>query len=100
VTNRRTFLIGIARTMAGAGSALSTLRSASGQQASVARRQQPSRRPDHALRVRCPPTPARGPLRVHPRNPRYFTDGSGRAIYLTGCAAVRADAENSIRAVP
>ena len=27
---------------------------------------------------------ATGPLRVHPKNPRYFTDGSGRAIYLTG----------------
>ena len=26
---------------------------------------------------------ARGPLRVHPGNPRYFTDGSGKAIYLT-----------------
>jgi hypothetical protein len=25
-----------------------------------------------------------GPLRVHPDNRRYFTDGSGRAIYLTG----------------
>ena len=25
-----------------------------------------------------------GPLRVHPGNPRYFTDDSGRAIYLTG----------------
>jgi hypothetical protein len=25
-----------------------------------------------------------GPLRVHPTNPRYFTDDSGRAIYLTG----------------
>ena len=25
-----------------------------------------------------------GPLRPHPQNPRYFTDGSGRAIYLTG----------------
>ena len=25
-----------------------------------------------------------GPLRIHPENPRYFTDGSGRAIYLTG----------------
>jgi len=25
-----------------------------------------------------------GPLRIHPKNPRYFTDGSGRAIYLTG----------------
>lgn len=25
-----------------------------------------------------------GPLRVNPANPRYFTDSSGRAIYLTG----------------
>jgi hypothetical protein len=25
-----------------------------------------------------------GPLRVHPTNPRYFADGSGRAVYLTG----------------
>jgi Putative collagen-binding domain of a collagenase len=25
-----------------------------------------------------------GPLRVHPTNPRYFTDGSGKAIFLTG----------------
>lgn len=24
------------------------------------------------------------PLAVHPANPRYFTDGSGKAIYLTG----------------
>jgi len=28
--------------------------------------------------------PARGPLRVHPDNPPYFTDGSGKAVYLTG----------------
>jgi len=28
--------------------------------------------------------PARGPLKVHPSNPRYFTGGSGKAIYLTG----------------
>ena len=28
--------------------------------------------------------PAKGPLRVHPDNPRYFTDGTGRAVYLTG----------------
>jgi hypothetical protein len=27
--------------------------------------------------------PAKGPLRVLPANPRYFTDGSGKAIYLT-----------------
>jgi len=29
-------------------------------------------------------TPAKGPLRVHPTIPRYFTDGSGKAILLTG----------------
>jgi hypothetical protein len=28
--------------------------------------------------------PATGPLRVLSTNPRYFTDGSGQAIYLTG----------------
>ena len=28
--------------------------------------------------------PATGPLKVHPQNPRYFTDGSGKAVYLTG----------------
>jgi hypothetical protein len=28
--------------------------------------------------------PASGPLRVHPKNPRYFADGNGRAILLTG----------------
>ncbi|MGC9349893.1 MAG: DUF6298 domain-containing protein [Anaerolineae bacterium] len=28
--------------------------------------------------------PVSGPLRVHPTNPRYFTDDSGRAVYLTG----------------
>lgn len=28
--------------------------------------------------------PATGPLRVLQSNPRYFTDGSGKAIYLTG----------------
>src|SRR6516162_4109210 len=27
---------------------------------------------------------AMGPLRVHPKNPRYFADGNGRAVYLTG----------------
>jgi hypothetical protein len=27
---------------------------------------------------------AGGPLSVHPANPRYFTDASGRAVYLTG----------------
>ncbi len=28
--------------------------------------------------------PARGPLRLNPANPRYFTDGTGKAVYLTG----------------
>ena len=28
--------------------------------------------------------PAKGPLRPHPANPRYFTDGSGKAILLVG----------------
>jgi hypothetical protein len=28
--------------------------------------------------------PAAGPLRVLPSNPRWFTDGSGRAVYLAG----------------
>lgn len=28
--------------------------------------------------------PASGPLKVHPRNPRYFADGSGKAILLVG----------------
>lgn len=28
--------------------------------------------------------PAKGPLRVLEPNPRYFTDGTGRAVYLTG----------------
>ena len=30
------------------------------------------------------PAWAGGPLRVHPDNPRYFTDDSGKAIYLAG----------------
>ncbi|MEM3647272.1 MAG: hypothetical protein QW334_03905, partial [Thermofilum sp.] len=25
-----------------------------------------------------------GPLRVHPANPRYFCDSTGKAVYLTG----------------
>jgi hypothetical protein len=46
------------------------------------------RPPEHAMVAKPEPKAAApratGPLRVHPRNPRYFTDGSGRAIYLTG----------------
>ena len=30
------------------------------------------------------PRPIQGTLRVHPDNPRYFTDDSGEAVYLTG----------------
>ena len=30
------------------------------------------------------PAPFNGPLRRNPANPRYFTDDSGRAIYLAG----------------
>jgi len=40
--------------------------------AAVAESQEPTRRP------------ARSPLRADPKNPRYFTDGSGKAVYLTG----------------
>ena len=29
-------------------------------------------------------SPATGPLRVHPTNPRYFADPTGRAVYLAG----------------
>jgi len=28
--------------------------------------------------------PFKGPLRVHPQNPHYFTDNSGKAIFLSG----------------
>jgi len=31
-----------------------------------------------------PPRPARGPLRAHSENGRYFSDGSGKAILLSG----------------
>lgn len=31
-----------------------------------------------------PPPSFAGPLRIHPDNPRYFTDDTGRAVYLTG----------------
>ena len=34
--------------------------------------------------VKAQPGPATGPLRILKSNPRYFTDGSGKAIYLTG----------------
>ena len=31
-----------------------------------------------------PPQPATGPLRVSPKNPRYFCDASGREVLLVG----------------
>lgn len=34
--------------------------------------------------AQAPAKQANGPLRVHPDNPRYFADGSGKAVYLTG----------------
>lgn len=30
------------------------------------------------------PSPTNGPLRVHPENPRYFADRSGRVVFLVG----------------
>lgn len=29
-------------------------------------------------------SPATGPLKVHPQNPRYFSDASGKTVYLVG----------------
>lgn len=29
-------------------------------------------------------SPVKGPLRVHPSNPRYFADSEGKAVYVTG----------------
>ena len=37
-----------------------------------------------AAAVLAQPRPATGPLRVLESNPRYFTDGSGKAVYLAG----------------
>jgi hypothetical protein len=44
----------------------------------------PVRGAEHGQDARATPTPAAGPLRVHRANPRYFDDGSGKAVYLTG----------------
>jgi len=41
--------------------------------------------------------PAKGPLRVLPANPRYFTDSSGRAIYLAGCHTWRDFEDSGLR---
>jgi hypothetical protein len=45
-----------------------------------------------------PPLP--GLLRVHPGNPRYFTDGSGQAIYLTGSHTWNTIQDHSDLALP
>lgn len=37
-----------------------------------------------ALAVAAQGAPTRGPLRVHPENPRYFADAGGKAVYLVG----------------
>jgi len=37
-----------------------------------------------AVSARSAPPQGNGPLRVHPQNPRYFTDNTGKAVYLTG----------------
>ena len=44
--------------------------------------------------------PATGPLKVHPKNPRYFTDGSGRAIFLTGSHTWTNLQDNGIPPIP
>ncbi len=36
------------------------------------------------ITVLCEPVLAGGLLRIHPKNPRYFTDASGKALYLAG----------------
>src|SRR5689334_12697988 len=43
---------------------------------------------------------ATGPLFRHPSNPRYFTDGSGKAIYLTGSHTWNNFQEESAAASP
>src|SRR5918911_816851 len=43
---------------------------------------------------------ASGPLRILSSNPRYFTDGSGRAVYLTGSHTWNTIQHFSSRALP
>src|SRR5262249_47748064 len=47
--------------------------------ARVVERPQPQQSQENA-----PARPAEGPLKIHPTNRRYFTDGNGVAVYLTG----------------
>lgn len=67
---RRRFLLA-------AASAGVTLLPSSGRPAETGATEEPSKPKSLA-------TPAKGPLEVHPKNPRYFADGTGKAIYLTG----------------
>ena len=69
--NRRDFLYRLAGLTAAAALAAAGGRTAAGL-APQAQTDRPAR------------SPAGGPLRVHPENRRYFTDGSGKAVYLTG----------------
>lgn len=62
--DRRTFLSGV---VGGAAAVASHTSAAPGRKASPTQEQTPM-----------------GPLRVHPDNPRYFTDGSGKAVLLVG----------------
>lgn len=34
--------------------------------------------------ISSPLPPTRGPLTIHPDNPRWFADADGRAVYLVG----------------
>ena len=68
-------------TAAGADRQLPTFASAEGLGAAVLFTQATAQAADNARQSH---RTIQGPLRVHPKNPRYFTDGSGGAIYLTG----------------
>jgi hypothetical protein len=48
---------------------------------------------------RMPRGPAKGPLRVLKSNPRYFSDGSGKAIYLAGSHSWWNLQDNGIRLI-
>jgi hypothetical protein len=66
--HRRKFLSTAAQATACGAAALSSLISKTGSQ----------------LMAAAAPARATGPLKIHPQNPRYFADGSGRPVYLAG----------------
>ena len=47
----------------------------------------------------APSSPAKGPLRVLQSNPRYFTDGTGKAIYLAGSHSWWNFQDNGVRLI-